>query len=361
MDGREGIAYQGSASYYFNRGGVGGSDGSGAGPNGHGPGGGSAMTQAREIQHPTPVFKNLSNPNIAMHPNIGVNGSAVIGSAFHVENSLPNFTHGMTMAPVPVAPPSGETVKKKRGRPRKYAPDKSNMSLGLSPLSAPTPRFDEINPSEKRRRGRPPGSGWKQQLAPLGEWMNSTVGLAFTPHVIHVGVGEDVAAKILAFAQQRPRALCILSANGSVSSVTLRQPSTSAGTVTYEGRFQILCLSGSYLLAETGGPRNRTGGLSISICNTDGRMIGGAIGGRLTAANPVQVVACSFVYGSTKAKTKAESETKDENYLLEESAEKSSTPDTAAPSHPNSGTSLWPQGSRLDIKNSQLDFDLMDG
>ncbi|KAK4359994.1 hypothetical protein RND71_022223 [Anisodus tanguticus] len=44
------------------------------------------------------------------------------------------------------------------------------------------------------------------------EWMSSSAGVAFTPHVIHIG---DVAEKLLAFAQQRPRALCILSANGA--------------------------------------------------------------------------------------------------------------------------------------------------
>ncbi|KAL2235380.1 UNVERIFIED_CONTAM: AT-hook motif nuclear-localized protein 5, partial [Sesamum indicum] len=229
----------------------------------------------------------------------------------------------------------------------------------------------------------------------------------------------DVAAKILAFAQQRPRALCILSGSGSVSAVTLRQPTNTGGTVTYEGRFEILCLSGSYLvaesggprnrtggisisvcspdghmiggaiggkliaanlvqgrfeilclsgsylLAESGGPRNRTGGISISVCSPDGHMIGGAIGGKLIAANPVQVVACSFVYGGTKAKNKADSGSTDEKYLLEQQpAENSSTPLSTAPTQnltPNSGTSVWPLGSRLDVKSSQGGIDLMRG
>ena len=47
---------------------------------------------------------------------------------------------------------------------------------------------------------------------------------------------QDIATKIMAFSQQGPRAVCILSANGAVSTVTLRQPSTSGGTVTYEVR-----------------------------------------------------------------------------------------------------------------------------
>ncbi|KAF3782818.1 hypothetical protein EJ110_NYTH33574 [Nymphaea thermarum] len=45
---------------------------------------------------------------------------------------------------------------------------------------------------------------------------------------------RDIASKIMSFSQLGPRAICILSASGAVSTVTLRQPSTSGGTVTYE-------------------------------------------------------------------------------------------------------------------------------
>ena len=40
--------------------------------------------------------------------------------------------------------------------------------------------------------------------------------------------------KIMTFSQQSSRAICILSANGPVSNVTLRQSMTSGGTLTYE-------------------------------------------------------------------------------------------------------------------------------
>lgn len=45
---------------------------------------------------------------------------------------------------------------------------------------------------------------------------------------------QDIATKIMSFSQQGPRAVCILSANGVVSSVTLRQSATSGGMATYE-------------------------------------------------------------------------------------------------------------------------------
>jgi hypothetical protein len=46
--------------------------------------------------------------------------------------------------------------------------------------------------------------------------------------------------KVISFSQQGPRAICILSANGVISSVTLRQPDSSGGTLTYEVRHFVL-------------------------------------------------------------------------------------------------------------------------
>jgi hypothetical protein len=46
---------------------------------------------------------------------------------------------------------------------------------------------------------------------------------------------QDVVGKIFAFYQKGPSsAVCILSANGTISSVTLRQPGVSDGFLTYE-------------------------------------------------------------------------------------------------------------------------------
>ena len=57
-----------------------------------------------------------------------------------------------------------------------------------------------------------------------------------------------------------------------------------------QGRFEILALSGSFLVTESGGTRSRTGGLSVSLAGPDGRVIGGGVAGMLMAASPVQVV-----------------------------------------------------------------------
>ncbi|XP_015896828.1 AT-hook motif nuclear-localized protein 13 [Ziziphus jujuba] len=186
--------------------------------------------------------------------------------------------------------------KKKRGRPRKYSPD-GNIALQLAPTpisSSTAGHGDSSNtpssePSAKKNRGRPPGSG-KRQLDALG-----VGGIGFTPHVIMVKAGEDIASKIMAFSQQGPRTVCILSANGAICNVTLRQPAMSGGTVTYEGRYEIISLSGSFLLSENNGGRSRTGGLSVSLAGPDGRVLGGGVAGMLMAASPVQVIVGSFV------------------------------------------------------------------
>ncbi|KAJ9536870.1 hypothetical protein OSB04_029603 [Centaurea solstitialis] len=210
-----------------------------------------------------------------------------------------------------------EPARKKRGRPRKYSPSPDgNIALGLAPAPVAaaaaggggagghlegsndgggTPNTDS---AAKKHRGRPPGSG-KKQMDALG-----APGVGFTPHVITVKAGEDIASKITAFSQQGPRTVCILSANGAISNVTLRQPAMSGGTVTYEGRFEIISLSGSFLLADSNGNHStRSSGLSVSLAGSDGRVLGGGVAGSLVAATPVQVVVGSFIADAKKPKS----------------------------------------------------------
>lgn len=53
---------------------------------------------------------------------------------------------------------------------------------------------------------------------------------------------QDVSSKVMAFSQNGPRAVCILSANGAISNVTLRQAATSGGTATFEVFYIFLLL-----------------------------------------------------------------------------------------------------------------------
>ncbi|CAL1405146.1 unnamed protein product [Linum trigynum] len=238
----------------------------------------------------------IPNPN----PN-----SAPINS-----NPVPNnSTHFGSPPPlVSSSPGSGGTLaKKKRGRPRKYGPDGSlNPTLSPMPISASIPLTGGLSSSSswKRGRGRGIGSVKKQQqqhrteYESPGDGVAYSVGANFTPHVLNVNAGEDVTMKVMSFSQQGARAICILSANGTISNVTLRQPTSSGGTLTYEGRFEILSLSGSFMpTTDTGGQKSRSGGMSVSLAGADGRVVGGGLAGLLVAAGPVQVVVGSFIPG----------------------------------------------------------------
>ncbi|KFK40504.1 hypothetical protein AALP_AA2G004500 [Arabis alpina] len=343
MDGREAMSFPGSHShqYYLQRGAF-----TNLSP--------SQVASGLHAPPPPPGMRPMLNPNIH-HPQANNPGPPPFSMSEHRHSDFGHSIHmGMassaSAAPAvqqpplqPQPPPQMEQpmVKKKRGRPRKYAPD-GQVSLGLSPM--PTSASHKAKDSSalsdpnapKRARGRPPGTGRKQRLANLGEWMNTSAGVAFAPHVISVGAGEDIVSKVLSFSQQRPRALCIMSGSGTVSSVTLRQPASTAPSLTFEGRFEILSLGGSYLVNEEGGPKSRTGGMSVSLSGPEGHVIGGGIG-MLIAASLVQVVACSFVYGGVPKSNNNNNKTiKQENAPKEE--QDNSEMETTPTNEPESAT-----------------------
>ncbi|XP_039042523.1 AT-hook motif nuclear-localized protein 9-like [Hibiscus syriacus] len=341
MDRRDAMALSGSSSYYIQQRGI---TGTGTQTGVHGSSG----------IHP------ISSPNVQYQSSIN---ATTMGATLSVEPLSGMSPRSVNVGMSPTVPvQSSETVKRKRGRPRKYGPD-GTVSLALTPASATHP--GTITPIQKRGRGRPPGTGRKQQLSSLGELLSGSAGMGFTPHVITIAIGEDIATKLMSFSQQGPREVCILSANGAVSTVTLRQPSSSGGTVTYEGRFEILSLSGSYLLTNNSGYRNRTGGLSVSLASPDGRVIGGGVGGMLIAASPVQVIVGSFIWGGSKTKSKkggGQEGLKDSDDQIVDNVV---SPPGISPNQNltlTSAAGVWPGPRSMDMRNnSHVDIDLMRG
>ncbi|KAG6669687.1 AT-hook motif nuclear-localized protein 1-like isoform X1 [Carya illinoinensis] len=255
-----------------------------------------------------------------MEAREGMNtGVTVIGaeapSAYHVapRTETPSQNQAAGSPALTAASPvsvelAGTTGKKKRGRPRKYGPDGTvTMALSPMPISSSAPPGGDLS-ATKRGKVRPSGLEYKQHkkvgMQNFGEWNACSVGTNFLPHIITVNAGEDVTMKVISFSQQGPRAICILSANGVISNVTLRQPDSSGGTLTYEGRFEILSLSGSFIPTETQGTRSRSGGMSVSLASPDGRVVGGGVAGLLVAASPVQVVVGSFLPSSNQHEQK---------------------------------------------------------
>ncbi|XP_024371715.1 uncharacterized protein [Physcomitrium patens] len=300
----------------------GGSGGSMSSPQSGGMGGvpGQGLHTPTAIRPPPPPSLSSITPLHSMSsalPESGPSGPRPIKTV------APPSSSGMSMVMVDPGAGGGngsgsgagaeQTRKRKRGRPRKYetgaglTPGVPGGGFPVLPSLLPGPSSSPYSSPDRRGRGRPLGSGKKQQLAALGVVLAGS-GQGFTPHILTVNTGEDVATKIMQFAQHGPRATCVLSANGAISNVTFRQQSSSGGTVTYEGRFEILSLSGSYLPTDLGGgARQRTGGLSVSLAGIDGSVIGGGVAGMLTAASPIQVVVGSFLSDSFKTQPRSKS------------------------------------------------------
>ncbi|KAL0347857.1 UNVERIFIED_CONTAM: AT-hook motif nuclear-localized protein 1 [Sesamum calycinum] len=250
-------------------------------------------------------------------------------------------TENLEPGSLPMASPlmvSG-SERKKRGRPRKYKPDESTSRV-LSPVplssSAPPATGKSYVEEKKPTPARPVNSEKniesfcislvKFSTASMGtvngpryglfscfssmrsqvllmqvseDWGDCFTGSSFLPHVITVNSGEDISTKIMEFSLQGPRTVCVISGSGTVSNVTIRHPSSSGGTLTYEGLFEILSFSGSFTPVEMPDSKfGRSGMMAISLSGADGRVVGGLIAGLTIAASPVKVVVASFLLGS---------------------------------------------------------------
>ncbi|KAE8790256.1 AT-hook motif nuclear-localized protein 9 [Hordeum vulgare] len=377
--------------------------GTGGGGGQHSP---SSLAGMHSVIRPMP---NMSMSPTAILQSIGGAGggaSSLAAMQFQMDNNAQSPSPSSIMqqqhntmggsvsgsGTMPVASPPPEPVKRKRGRPRKYGPDgamKHHMSSSSSSahhhqqqhqhqmMGAPQQRMGPMSgqgmagglddAAQKKKRGRPPGTGKKLSSTtskPSGNAFPGSAGTSFTPHIITASPSEDVAGKIAAFASQSPRAVCVLSAMGSVSRAVLRHPADHPPSYNnpsiYEGLYEILSLSGSYNLNE--GQQNQTDGISVTLCSPERHVIGGVLGGALVAASTVQVVLGTFVQGGSKSKSKKA--VKPPAAFGPESLA-GAGPDVASPSSGHNQnltppsivtTGGWPSSGIFDTRSSNIDI-----
>lgn len=372
------------------------------------------------------VIRPMPNmPNMNMSPSAilnSINQGSLAGAMqhahhhhqFQMDPAPPPLMHNAAaMAPsanasasAAVAPaepqPVVVVVKRKRGRPRKYGPDgtmkqqqqqaaasaqqQQQHLVNAPPRMGGMPGAEMMggsgsgmdDPAQKKRRGRPPGTGKKQQPSPsAGNAFAGSAGTSFTPHVITASPSEDVAAKIVAFASQSSRAVCVLSAMGAVSRVVLRHPADASplsrlhaspqqpykNPAIYEGFYEILSLTGSYNLAEGSQQgqqqQQQSGGLSVTLCSPERNVIGGVLGGALVAASTVQVVLGSFHQGGSKSKSKKAG--KQAAFSPDSLAAGGAQEASPSSGHnqsltPTSVTGGWPASSIFDTRSSSIDI-----
>ncbi|KAI3804219.1 hypothetical protein L1987_25604 [Smallanthus sonchifolius] len=147
---------------------------------------------------------------------------------------------------------------------------------------------DSSGGGSRRSRGRPPGSKNKPKPPVI---ITRDSPNALRSHVMEVANGCDIQESIANFATRRQRGVSILSGNGTVVNVTLKQPTTPGEVLTLHGRFEILSLSGSFLPPPA---PPAASGLTIYLAGGQGQVVGGGVVGPLLASGPVVIMAASF-------------------------------------------------------------------
>ncbi|KAJ9552840.1 hypothetical protein OSB04_016885 [Centaurea solstitialis] len=228
--------------------------------------------------------------------------NAILPTTTTTDSGPPQMLYSRNSVPSSaVSPPLQSGVRRKRGRPRKYstpeqaAEAKRLSSATVSPFSSPSKK--DVSSSAVIGGSSKKSSVGRSQIVIPSVYLGNG-GQGFTPYIITVTAGEDINHKIMSFMQQSKQEICIISASGVISNATLRQPATSGGNITYEGRFDILSLCGSYVRSDF---RSSSGGLSICLSSNDGQIIGGGVDGPLIAGGPVQVILGAFVISGKNA------------------------------------------------------------
>ncbi|XP_047326589.1 AT-hook motif nuclear-localized protein 17-like [Impatiens glandulifera] len=146
----------------------------------------------------------------------------------------------------------------------------------------------------RRPRGRPPGS--KNKSKPAVSVNNEPEPGSMSPYILELPGGCDVVSSVNRFCRRRNTGLCVLTGSGVVANVTIRQPSTSASAVTFQGRFDVLSLSATILppSADAVMAGAAANGFTISLGGPQGQVIGGMVVGPLLAAGTVYLIAASF-------------------------------------------------------------------
>lgn len=171
---------------------------------------------------------------------------------------------------------SGKSERGKRRSREKQKNQEATIGVG-----------DEVCP--KRGRGRPAGS--KNKPKPSGKMTKENPN-ALRVHVLQISNGCDVGESVATFARKKQQGICVLSGSGNVTNVTLLQLAAPGTTVSLHGRFEIISLTGAFLLPPA--PPGACG-LSIQLAGGQGQVVGGSVVGALMASGPVVVIAASFL------------------------------------------------------------------
>lgn len=195
----------------------------------------------------------------------------------------PNFHHQQVKPDLHTSEDESGNSGPGRGQKRIREDDDNNNTKTVQDLVV------QEGDGTRRPRGRPPGSKNKPKPPII---ITKDSPNALRAHVMEIANGCDVFESVANFARRRQRGICILSGSGTVTNLTLRQPSAPNAIMTLHGRFEILSLSGAFLPPPA--PPGATG-LTIYVAAGQGQVMGGSVVGALLASGSVIVMAASFM------------------------------------------------------------------
>ncbi|KAF2291838.1 hypothetical protein GH714_035912 [Hevea brasiliensis] len=188
---------------------------------------------------------------------------------------------------VPTALSTPPSSSSKRRTPNKPSPDNHQCIRSMLEV-------------QRKPRGRPPGSKNKPKPPII---ITKDSESAMKPAILEISAGSDIIDSIISFARRNHSGISIMSATGSVSNVTLRQPIPHAPSLSLHGPFNLLALSGSFLGSLAPKQCSSSGSSSfhssscfgITLAGAQGQVFGGIIAGKVLAASLVVVVAATFL------------------------------------------------------------------
>ncbi|XP_047314437.1 AT-hook motif nuclear-localized protein 1-like [Impatiens glandulifera] len=211
--------------------------------------------------------------------------------------------------------------RKTRGRPRLFrsiiSPKSSNLSsMPQAPISSAPPQLAHSNSSAM---SLPPISSALPQLAPdfssnickKGEPDKNIVEDTDIRY-LHFYKGEDICSKLYWYATNMQKNICVISATGSISEVTLQKGDNYLSTIKYEGFYKVVTLAGLILPIKPNTTdstvADKQGGLMVSFEGEDGRSVNGLVSSSLIAYEKVEVLASVYASRPGEYKTWEEME-----------------------------------------------------
>lgn len=215
----------------------------------------------------------------------------------HQHQQQPNFHH-----PAFQLTRECQTSEEADSTTHRMSPTDRNDPLNPQPVNAlapPPPPSAAANDGAtievvRRPRGRPPGSKNKPKPPVI---ITRDAEPSMSPYILEIPSGVDVISSITKFCRKRNMGLCVLNGSGTVTNVTLRQPSTTpVSTVTFHGRFDILSISATIVQPNVNVPSNNgiANGFTISLAGPQGQVVGGGVIGPLVTAGTVYLIAATF-------------------------------------------------------------------